>query len=522
MKVALYGRVSTGRQEHEQTIESQLEALRAHVREQGHELEHKHIYLDEGISGTRMDRPSLDRLRDAARDGEFKAVVVYDFDRLARRFVYQEILREEFRRLGVELISLKSRTGETPQDQLLAQMQGVFAEYERAQIFDRTRRGRLFKAKQGQLLPWGVPPYGYRAIRSSSGTSRHPEINEEEAAWVRQMFSWLVDEGMTIRQIAKRLTERKVPTKLGRAIWAPGTVGAILHCPVYIGKQYYNRSELIESKHHRHPEQYRRRQKTSKRWRPPSEWIEIPMPAILDEETFRRAAERLRANQFTLSGPRPEYGQYLLRTLVRCGECGLKMTCYRSNGYCYYRCRGQDPVGVGRERRCPARLVRADRLDEVVWTRLIDLIQEPKMLVAHIHGLGESYSTEQRDELAQVERLSQFLQQARRQVQRLIDAYEGGVIDLAELQVRRRKLEERIVSLEQQQRAAQERREEQLHHEKLSGNVQQLCDALRHGVEHSTFEDRQKVARLLVEEVSVKGSDVTLRHVIPLSKTSVN
>jgi site-specific DNA recombinase len=521
MKIALYARVSTGRQEHEQTIESQVEALRAHARDQGHELEEKHIYLDEGVSGTRMDRPGLDRLRDAARDGEFQGILVYDFDRLARRFVYQEVLREEFQRLGVELISLKTRGGETPEDHLLVQMQGVFAEYERAKIFDRTRRGRLFKARQGTLLPWGVAPYGYRAVRTPDGTSRHPEILEEEAAWVRQMFSWLVDEGLTVREIAKRLNERKVPTKLGRARWRPSTVGALLHCPVYIGKQYYNRSETVESKRPRHPEQYRRHSKT-KRWRPSSEWIEIPMPAVVDEETFRRAAERLRTNHSTRSGPRPEYGKYLLRTLVRCGECGLKMTCYRSNGYCYYRCLGQDRVAMGREHRCPARLVRADRLDEAVWKRLVDLIHDPPTLVSHIRGLEESYTTEQRDELAQVERLANLVQQGRRQVQRLIDAYEGGIINLAELQVRRRKIEERMTSLEQQQSAAQQRREDRQQQERLVANVEQLCDALRHGIEHSTFEDRQRVVRLLVEEVSVKHSDVVLRHVIPVQKSSAN
>lgn len=522
MKVALYARVSSGHQEQEQTIESQLEALRANVREHGYELEEKHVYVDDGIIGARMDRPGLDRLRDAARDGEFKAVVVYDVDRLARKFVYQEVLREELRQHGCEMMALKGHIGQTPEDQMLVQMQGVFAEYERAKIFDRTRRGRLFKAKQGQFLPWAWAPYGYRYIRSQAGQGGHAQIHEEEAGWVRKIFSWVADEGLSARQIARRLTEHEVPTKRGRQVWARGTICEILHNPVYIGKAYYNRHEAVEPRRPRDPERYRKIAKTSRRLKPASEWIEIPVPALVDEETFLKARERLQANRRDLSGRVPTANRYLLRNLVRCRQCGRRMGCSSKGKYFYYTCPGKDRWELASLERCRARLIRSDRLDEAVWNRLMELIKNPDMLLQHLRGLQESYSTEERDELAQVSRLAELLQQARLQVQRLIDAYQSGLIHKPELAQRRNKLEERIQSLEAQQREAERRREQENQQQKLAENVQGLCDALRRGIEDATFDDRRRVVRLLVEDVVVKENDVTLRHIIPVTKITAN
>ena len=153
MEVALYARVSTSQQQHEGTIESQRRTLQHHIQHHGWALLPEHEYMDDGISGARLDRPALDRLRDAARRGEFDAVVILSPDRLARNYAHQWLLIEEFEKMHTPLIFLQNPFGDSPQGKLLTQMQGMIAEYERAQIAERTRRGRLEKARQGEFMP---------------------------------------------------------------------------------------------------------------------------------------------------------------------------------------------------------------------------------------------------------------------------------------------------------------------------------------------------------------------------------
>ena len=154
MEVACYARVSTSHQQHEGTIESQRRSLQQHIQHQGRSLLPEHEYIDDGVSGARLDRPALDRLRDAARRGEFDAVVILSPDRLARNYAHQWLLIEEFEKLHTQLIFLQNPFGDRPQGKLLTQMQGMIAEYERAQIAERTRRGRLEKARHGEFMPW--------------------------------------------------------------------------------------------------------------------------------------------------------------------------------------------------------------------------------------------------------------------------------------------------------------------------------------------------------------------------------
>src|SRR3954464_113535 len=163
MREELKSRVSTERQERLQTIDSQLAALRAWVADHGHALADEHVFRDEGYSGGRLDRPRLDALRDAVRDGAVGIVAVLTPDRLARKYAYQVLLLEEFRRAGVEIVFLQHPISDDPNDQLLLQIQGAIAEYERAVLGERFRRGKLQKARDGHYLT-GRAPYGYRHV----------------------------------------------------------------------------------------------------------------------------------------------------------------------------------------------------------------------------------------------------------------------------------------------------------------------------------------------------------------------
>lgn len=169
MQVALYARVSSPKQEQEATIDSQLRLLQEYAASHSYQVLPEDIFIDNGASATRLDRPALNRLRDAARQGEFEAVLIWDPDRLARSYPHQWLLVEEFQKMNCPMVFLQNPFGDSPQGKLLAQVQGIIAEYERAQILERTRRGKLEKARRGDYLSWAPQTYGYTYIPKRSG-----------------------------------------------------------------------------------------------------------------------------------------------------------------------------------------------------------------------------------------------------------------------------------------------------------------------------------------------------------------
>src|SRR3712207_5278488 len=177
MRAALYDRVSTERQERQQTIDSQLAALRAWAAAGDHALADGHVFRDEGYSGSRLDRPGLDALRDAVRDGAVGIVAVLTPDRLARKYAYQVLLMEEFRRAGVEVVFLQHPISDDPNDQLLLQIQGAIAEYERAVLAERFRRGKLQRARDAHYLG-GRAPYGYRYVPRQDAVPGHLVVDD--------------------------------------------------------------------------------------------------------------------------------------------------------------------------------------------------------------------------------------------------------------------------------------------------------------------------------------------------------
>src|SRR6266516_3094810 len=169
MNTAMYVRVSTQRQAQTQTIEQQLSLLHEYSQKQGWEWNEEHIFRDDGYSGASLRRPGLDRLRDQVRNATFDRVLVTAPDRLARNYVHQMLLMEEFERSGCQIDFIDQPMSHNPHDQLLVQIRGAVAEYERSLVAERMRRGRQQKYRAGILLPWTLPPAGSRgASRSSS------------------------------------------------------------------------------------------------------------------------------------------------------------------------------------------------------------------------------------------------------------------------------------------------------------------------------------------------------------------
>ena len=241
---AIYARVSSDRQKENQTIASQTAALTEYAESHGYLVPAGWVFEDDGYSGASLIRPGLEALRDLAAQGQIEAALVYSPDRLSRKYAYQVLLGEEFARCGVSLIFLKSPSGETPEDQLLVQFQGMIAEYERAQIAERTRRGKRHKAQQGLVNVLSGAPYGYRYIKKSDHADAYYEVHEAEAEIVRTMFDAYTRQGLGVSAIARLLNERRIPTRTPTSRWERSTVWNILRNPAYQGKACFGKTEL--------------------------------------------------------------------------------------------------------------------------------------------------------------------------------------------------------------------------------------------------------------------------------------
>jgi site-specific DNA recombinase len=527
MQVAYYARVSTSQQQHEGTIESQRYSLKHHMQHHGWELLPEHEYLDEGISGARLDRPALDRLRDAARRGEFDAVVILSPDRLARNYAHQWFLIEEFEKMHTSVIFLQNPFGDSPQGKLLTQMQGMIAEYERAQITERTRRGRLEKARRGECMPWAYRCYGYRYLPKRHGCPPQVVIEPAEAAVIRELYRMLVEEQLSCRQITKRLNVSKTHTPTGKnCVWQSATVRNILTNRVYAGQARYNYRQPAIPQYRKRAEHQLQSLKTGRSYRAESEWIWSDAPAIIPAELFDKAQRQLQRNAATARKRyQPASGRYLLRTLVKCGACGLGMGGRRQlragkqSDYLYYQCTGHAPLTVGRTRRCPATLVRAERLDLVVWQALEQLLQNPRV-IPHLHQTWVEAKQHDLSGLeAQHAQLVQRRQRLERQDQRLLDAYQAEIITLSELQPRRQKLAAALQQLEQESQQLAHTRQQRVHWQRVIDNAATFRQLLGENLAQLSFGERQAITQCLISKVVVTGEEVDIHFILPFDST---
>ena len=298
---AIYARVSSDRQKDNHTIASQTAALKEYAQRNGYAVPAEWVFEDEGYSGANLARPGLEALRDLAAEGQIEAALVYSPDRLSRKYAYQVLLGEEFSRCGVALVFLQSPAGETPEDQLLVQFQGMIAEYERAQIAERSRRGKRHKAQQGVVNVLSGAPYGYRYVKKSDRSAAYYEVIEAEAQVVRMVFEIYTQQGLSINAIARLLNERQIPTRTGNTRWERSTVWGMLRNPAYRGTACYGKTELQPRQRVTRP--LRQRQGVPSRdsanhERPRQEWIEIPVPALVngDAPTTRYLGRMMREN----------------------------------------------------------------------------------------------------------------------------------------------------------------------------------------------------------------------------------
>jgi len=518
MRAATYARVSTERQERQQTIDSQITVLSAWAEGAGHELRAEHVFRDEGYSGTRLDRPGLDALRDAVRDAEVDIVAVLAPDRLARKYAYQALILEEFRRAGCEVAFLNHSISDNPGDQLLLQIQGAVAEYERALLSERFRRGKLQKARAGWFIG-GHAPYGYRYIPCRDGAGGRLEIDDMEAAFVRMLYGWLVDERMTIRQILKRLNFGPWYPRSGKHPWSPSVVHHILSEPVYTGTTYANRYDLVEAKKPR-SRKPSYAGKGCRRIRPREQWIAIPVPAIIEQGLWDRAQAQLARNA-KLSFRNNQKHNHLLRCLLTCSACGLAMhgvakTLAGGVARNYYRCAGKDRVMTARAVACPRAHLDGERLETAVWEHIRALLVDPAQLLAQFERFASGTDREAQHAHAAQQQIQTRLARLARTDRRLVDAYQAEAISLEELAERRRSLAVQRESLERLRSQQQKLRGEQVKAQAVLHDLTAFCDRIRGRLDEASFADKQTILQLVVERIIVGEDGLEIRHVIPL------
>lgn len=235
--LALYARVSSEQQAQQATIASQVEALRERARADGHQVLPGDLYVDDGFSGEALIRPALERLRDRVAEGAIDIVYVHSPDRLARRYAYQVLLLEEFAARGVAVVFLLGPSTNNAEDTLLVQVQGMLAEYERAKILERSRRGKLHLARQGAVSPLSHAPYGYVYVRKSDTEPARYEVLLPEAKVVREIFDALVHEQKSINEIARTLNAEHVPTHGDTLRWERSGSRSAARVLVHLGRR---------------------------------------------------------------------------------------------------------------------------------------------------------------------------------------------------------------------------------------------------------------------------------------------
>jgi site-specific DNA recombinase len=509
MRTGIYARVSTQRQAQADGMAQQLDRLQAHALRQGWTVRAEHIFRDDGYSGASLKRPGLERLRDRAAMRELDRVLITAPDRLARNYVHQVLLLDEIMATGCQVEFLDRPMSQDPHDQLLLQIRGAVAEYERSLIAERMRRGRLRKLQAGILLPWTTPPFGYRVDPDRPRDPAGVRLDEAQAAVVSEMFAWYADEGRSLFGLAKKLQRVAIAPPRVQGRWNVTTVRGILTNPVYTGEVFAGRIQEacgtgVTA--------------TPRRLRPREDWMRVAsIPALVTQEQYDRVQAKLAQNR-QFARRNNTVHAYLLRALVSCGVCGL--SCLGRSlpaGHRYYCCRGKlSAIHSHRESKCPSRYIPAEQVDALVWEDLCRLLSEPaaiRLALERAHG-GHWLA---QDLQARREALRRGQASVQQQIERLTEAYLASVVGLDEFRRRRGALEQKGQALGTQVRQLEAQVDRQAEIACVGMRMDEFFRRVRDGLDQATWEQKRRLIECLVARVIVADGEVEIRYVIPTS-----
>lgn len=524
--VAIYARVSSQRQEKEDTIAGQLEKLKQHAEANKYNV--VSVYSDDGYSGELLERPELDRLRFDASKKLFGRVLVLAPDRLARKLEWLLHVHEELKKRGIEVEYLSQKRIETAEDEMMLQMQGVIAQYEKHKIKERTRMGRLHKARSG-LLVSGQAPYGYNYIRKAHGQPARFEINEEQARTVRLIFELLSEKRRSIRSTVKELAARGVPPPTNRAgtgYWSNSTIHKVIRNETYAGTFWYNKHQACEPLNPRgatKTQTYRRSTLTSNKLRSKDLWIPTNVPAIVAQQTFDRIQKRISENRRFLTGEKKN--RYLLTGMIECGLCGTRYFGTPTTGWngkktLYYMC-AQPRRVYPAPRTCRSRGVKVPILDEIVWKALCDALRNPDVLLRQfqkVKAYAEKANGHQAMGDTDYERL---MVGVKREEDKILELYRQNIITMEQVQSELGKLKERVKGLDVQRVAIEAKTEAQRMAAENVSSIEAFCMAISQGLSAigDDVDKRQELLRLLVQKVIIEAGKVRIQAGVPVSPT---
>jgi len=491
-KAVIYARVSTERQEKEKekTIESQIEELRMFCEKNGFLIVKE--YVDDGWSGETLARPALDQLRDDASKKLFDIVCIHSPDRLARKFIYQGLVMEELKKKGIEVFFLNRPISDTPEDQLLLGVQGLIAEYEKAKILERTRRGRIHKAKEKGIVG-SVPPYGYNYVKKSREREGCYEINKDEARVVRLIFD-LYLKFQSLHQVKKELYKMGIRTRKGSLVWADSTIHRILTNEAYTGTGYYNRRQSVEVDNGR---RYRRSLKAGRRLRDRSEWIPIKFPPLVDEQKFKLVQEMLK-KRFKPYGKSKRL--YLLSGLVKCANCGYSFAGDSYGRGRYYRCNNRHrryPL----PKTCNAKYIKAELLENAVWNAIVNAISNPAILISHVSALTKKISEDGESLKKEREGLVKEKNELIQKKDKLIELYTEGSISKEQFLKKMKDYDQRESFLDEKIKEVELKINQREKIPLIIEKVKFFCDLMKKRLSSLQQEQKQQFLRYIVEKI---------------------
>jgi site-specific DNA recombinase len=513
-----YARVSIDQQAEAGTIDSQLAALRERVAQDGFILTEELTFVDEGYSGSTLIRPGLERLRDVVALHGLDRLYVHSPDRLARKYAYQVLLLDEFQQAGVEVIFLNRALGQSPEDELLLQVQGMVAEYERAKILERSRRGKRYAAQTGQVSVLCGAPYGYRYIskREGDGQARY-EIIPDQARVVRQIFDWVGRDRISIGEVRRRLQQTGERTRTGKTVWDRSVVWGILKNPAYKGTAAFGKTQAVPMRPKLRPQRgdpLQPRRPVSTINVPQEQWIYIPVPALVSEALFEAVQVQLEENR-QRARQRQRGARYLLQGLLVCALCQYayygkaisnKAAKGKKRDYAYYRCIGTDAYRFGGERICDNLQVRTDMLDELVWNEVCALLAEPQRLEQEYQRRLNAPSQENEELVTTQAQLSKV----RQGIARLIDSYTEGLIEKQEFEPRIKRLRQRWSTLEDRDRQIRLELARQAELRLVITRLEDFAAQVKDGLTEADWLAKRELIRTLVKRVEIGKEQVNV------------
>lgn len=498
---ALYARVSSHHQVQEATIESQLAKLHEYAQTHDYKVLEDQIYSDEGISGRHLHRPALNHLRDGAVQGKFDGILCYSPDRLSRNLGVQQLLMAEWEQLGIVLVFIhRAQQGNSPQEMLLRNIEGSFAEYERMVLADRMQRGRRYRLQQGQSFPWPAP-YGYLYEHRQRGQGNTWKVHPAQAHLVQEIFSWYTEEQLPMGAIAQRLNTQEAASPQGSR-WSAATIGRILANPAYKGTAYWGRRRAEPGSIGKPRRQGRGRLQCPRLAPlPMEEWIEIKVPAIISPPLWQKAQERRAMN--AKYAPRNCDHPYLLHGLLVCGICGHTLYGRKRGGYRYYYCPNTKAEQRELHTAYPCSF-RADTIEEQVWEALADLLRQPQ----RIAQAWEAERVAESQPPSQIQRWERRGQTIREERKRLLDAYQAGIITLEEFSQRTNPLIREMKKLEHRLDAHQQ-------HPKAIISLKSFTDQVETALKTTDEKTQEDILRMLIDHIVVKNKELVIHHIIP-------